>query len=771
MYKPSNLRVLIFFISICFFLTTHAQKSYPSGQFLMNETLGKTENAKNSKFEEMQNGMLKTQLHNQFLHYVFNDSLIARVTMDSLGTIKRRIVWNFKSLQRTTFKKEQGSLYHSISAIGAKQLTKNIVNDEDIGRYSSNKIQHKRSKQEKIEDWDVKTVPVYTSFGMKEYSISKEIELPYLKYVRPKAKNEIDSNVIIRKRTFYERGKIWLDKTLVDFSTEIKNPEWLDESVEGIPNISSYRYDPAKDKFSAQNLKKKQEPKFAKIPNCTNEVDIAVQLMNMGRFPSYDYDNFVNGGTIGRLSILVHTKEISKDDNPAIDKLNALFDLGLISKKEFDYLTNVFNENKDWSVQRRRLFSELYFLRNALLKPEFREIVLSNYLAGKYNFKFDGNEDKEFLEGRIDLATLLGASPYIYLTNYPSHIQAKQTVLFDEIKNILEPILKAQNIEYKIQFSTKSKLIITSMDKTYEIDFSNELKEGIASEEKRIWIDKHLVSKWLRPLTQLAADQRLEYAYGVNEWHSIFLSSLGYDYELFVSKYPELKITKSSSYILAMPKAFFWDDSGQINAEILQSEVKDLDSQIAFVSVFVGVPAGEDYITTAQKMAFLGHLKKYKREYKLGDTTLKNLDKEIKEGLYVDAYQLMNMIPSIHGTLPKFTKGFPEINPNKNDFKNVFPIINDFLNGDFKAQNLSINPLNSSILEMDVNGKRHGVELVKRNYTYSLLKFINSHLKESGKGIYRYGRLTSWASDYIYLTDEQKDELSQILKFGYRKVD
>ena len=121
--------------------------------------------------------------------------------------------------------------------------------------------------------------------------------------------------------------------------------------------------------------------------------------------------------------------------------------------------------------------------------------------------------------------------------------------------------------------------------------------------------------------------------------------------------------------------------------------------------------------------------------------------------------------------MPSYGNDFPEIDPKKNDFKDVFPEIDKFINGAFVAKNLKVDPLSKYILELEYKGEMVGVENSKRNATKSLMKFLNTHLLEKGVGIYRYRSLASWATDYVYLTDEQAEEFKQIFEFRYHKVE
>ena len=758
---------------ICIISSAYCQKPYTSGQFEITVTIGKTDKADIEKFNTLKSNMNRQK---ETTHYVFNDSLVAHVVLDSFKTIKSRVVYNFNSLEKLKISREQGTLYHNTAKIKAKHLSKHLIN----GKVDLTKrvlVDYDNVKEENIEGLKVRTLPVnyFMNFthGDNEYSYTSEVEMPFMKYVRPKAANVIDSNIVVRKRVYRDNRTIWKDYEMINFTSEIKTPEWLDVSVEGIPNISKFRYDPAKDRFSAQNRKRPKKPVMAKIPNASNEVNAVVELMNLNMFSRQYYSGLEKGEKIGRLDILTHTYENKEDENPGISKINALLKVGFISQNDAYFLISALKKNKDWDYKKRKAFCNLFFLKQELKNLDFRRNIIANFEKEGYEFVSENGEELQFYSGAIGIDKMLATDKRIFLTTFSKEIKADPNIFMDEILNVIEPILNAQNIAYTIKRNSKKYyIIIESKGVEYKIDYSYN-EHSFNEKEGKLTIDKYMVEYALASLKQLAADQGLEYVYGTHDWLGVLV--YGYvlkedDYNDIISMYPELKLVDDLMYIIGMPKKDFWTEGLSIDVEFHPTEKDNVENEYSFYTMIGVVPAGVDYITTDQKANFLQHIKKFEKEYRIDKDVYDHIEKELAENLFSDIYAVLNLIPSINISLPRFEDESLQIDQKKDDFKDVFPHLDRLIKGDFKAKNLRVDPLSKYLVEMDYNGKRIGVELIGNSVKQSLLKFLNDQLETKGTGIYKFQRLASYNTTYIYLSNDQRDSLEEIFDFRLKKM-
>lgn len=765
----------IFSIFFFFLLLTSlsSQKPYTSGQFEIKTTIDKTEKANLEKYDTKKSNLNKSKKTN---HYVFNDSLVASVTLDSLGLLIRRDVYNYNSQERVIISREQGSYYHRKFKIKVKDLSKHLIHSK-IDLTKNVMVGYDKIEEEIIEGIKVTKLPVFQimnkSHGDKVYYYTSEIELPFMKYVRPKASNVIDSNLVIRRRTYQNSRTIWTDRIITNFSNEIKNPEWLDESVEGIPNMSTFRFDPAKDPFSVRKRKKAKKSLLAKIPNASKEVNAAIELMNDNRFDRTNYQGFEKGGNVGKLYLLLNTWEKKDDENAVSKKINALFGAGLISQEDVDFLTDAFKENKHWDRKKRRKFYDLYFLGQTLKDLDFRKNIIENFTNEGHSFSSKNGEEFQFLSGMIGIDKMFASDRRIFLTPFPKEIPANPKLLIDEIIHAIEPILVSQNIDYKIHRDLKAyNIIIESKGIAYKIDLSY-YRNAFEEKDGKIMMDKYILEGAVASLKQLAADQGLEFVYGTYDWLKVLMSTYLFDqdvYDEFVSQYPELKLVSAPTYIIAMPKKDYWTAPLRIDVEFHPSEKKEEDIAYSFSTMIGVVPAGIDYITSDQKVKFLKHIHKYKKEYKLKKQDLTSIEKELADNLFTDIYDVLYQVPGINMSLPRFEDESLQIDPKNNDFKDVFPELNNLIRGDFKAKNLKVDPLSKYLVEMDYKGKRLGVEFVENSVLKSIIKFLNEQLESKGTGIYKFQRLASYNTSYLYLSNEQRDELEQIFNFRLKKL-
>ena len=75
MNLPLHRQVLLLFC-LLFLSASNAQKPYTSGQFVIKEELGKSDDADEAEYDRLKNNPLLTkQLYNQLTHYVFSDSM------------------------------------------------------------------------------------------------------------------------------------------------------------------------------------------------------------------------------------------------------------------------------------------------------------------------------------------------------------------------------------------------------------------------------------------------------------------------------------------------------------------------------------------------------------------------------------------------------------------------------------------------------------------------------------------------------------------------
>ncbi|MFT6334086.1 MAG: hypothetical protein ACJATI_000818 [Halioglobus sp.] len=247
-------------------------------------------------------------------------------------------------------------------------------------------------------------------------------------------------------------------------------------------------------------------------------------------------------------------------------------------------------------------------------------MLVENLKGGLYRFNRQKREDSLFLENRIYIDQFLATEKRIFPAIDSKIIYCSQRNMFENIKRILETILIANNIEYKIiNNQPKSRFTIVSEGNKYEIDFFEDIKNSIKTDPKGwfVNVDYSLINNWINPIRQIFIDQKLNILCGADNWIELFIPNPDVDdYYSILEQYPELQIVKGHMYISCYSEVGAMGLVYGVGLESHHSNKDEIYEQCKLSSfVITGGITLADYVTTNQKRAFLSFVFKNKKNF------------------------------------------------------------------------------------------------------------------------------------------------------------
>lgn len=169
-------------------------------------------------------------------------------------------------------------------------------------------------------------------------------------------------------------------------------------------------------------------------------------------------------------------------------------------------------------------------------------------------------------------------------------------------------------------------------------------------------------------------------------------------------------------------------------------------------------------ISLDKKKEFIQYLKESKAVYDITETQIEAIAKEILEKEFKGLLELVTKIPRASIILSNINFPDIKIDAQKNTFRDVFPVWDEFLKGDFNATNLHLIDKNYIAFEY----KEESYRVFKSNE--AILKRITKLLREKGSSnydLYSIFNLSISRRVYYYLTLQQKKELQNLFDIRF----
>ena len=281
-------------------------------------------------------------------------------------------------------------------------------------------------------------------------------------------------------------------------------------------------------------------------------------------------------------------------------------------------------------------------------------------------------------------------------------------------------------------------------------------------------------NKLLKTIKQIDADYNLPYAFAMYDFDVAFkLGIEDYDYKYILKKLPDIKrnnlefvlnrfLTEEYDIFLDVPISYKFHSA-------------KIDKQIRLRSLKIGdVDGNTEYVTSLIKQKFIKYLHDNSLIYKVNANRIKEIEKEIQNKLISGNYSLLDYIPNFGYTYSFFsdpflmdTKYVPYIDSSRNDFKNVFPDLNNLVNGEFDATEFKFDADNHKI-SFEYQNISYSISASKMNMLQTIAKILKANNNEAK--IYKL-YIGFGDTKYYYLTNNQKSDIEKLINYNLDIVD
>jgi len=684
--------------------------------------------------------------------FAFNQNYIVTYGVDEYGDEIGRTLFDSKNNVSYTFMQSEGIQFYQIDTIKAPTSPQMEVSLE-----STKKLTEKRF-----------------GFNLEESTYlfaGKEITFVHTSdVIQPEGNTStlspIPMDFFMVEMRITEMGLV-LSMGITDFSKEISNEKVFSTSIEGYQSRREF-LSGLEEAFDFEDEKQKGEG---------INLDILEKLNDDGFFEEtpYDFNYFWESNvSVDKFRIL----ELMKNDatqviNLPIDSLESvMLSNNMVSPKAFDLFEKCTSKNADLETSEKWNLLMLCALRKHLDQKENRVIITENFKEKNKAFGFSETAFNDFTEGKIQLEEFLLKAKIFHklatgkVKNNKDLTKAARDFLNTALKKDI-PDLKVKKKKNTLIISDGKREHSVLLNSLKEIDYDNynEKKDTYGYVES-FEIGASLFNELLPKVKQIAADNKLKYSYAIFDFREIFQGGIGYFYSLNKA-FPEIKIFESE-YVLLKFASDDYDLDG-IGVSFLQKNAVEL-RQLEMIRMLIGdVDAGIEYITTETKDKFVDYLERNQKSRGLTKESLKETKKSIYENLYQAESQLIEMIPNLSTTVMS-DHGLrePNISPERNSFKEVFPTLDKIVQGSFDAKNLTYLKEERKIA-LDFNGENYQLPRGNLEVMTEVAKILR---KQENSEMDVYVQLGLWPSSvsqtYYYMTRKEKKELQQLLgiRFG-----
>ncbi len=420
-------------------------------------------------------------------------------------------------------------------------------------------------------------------------------------------------------------------------------------------------------------------------------------------------------------------------------------------------------------------------IKDHMEKSETKLNIVNNLQLMGLLSESETNISRSYVDGTSSLSDLMSTIPQL--------IQLKQVIVTsdDEISNHVSNFYKKifEAIKVEIGISQENNFIhLKDGNQNYSINI-NDLKninyEQSYTDENQnevIYNDSTFLnyifySKLLNPIKQIGSDHALGKSFNIYKLippHTNLIDSESYD--LLTNFYPFLKMDNNPIFFQYVTSERY-DLFTKIGTSF-SYHPDNFDNQITLGEYEWGSFDGiTEYITSDTKNAFIIFLNQNYESFSITKDQAKMKSDLIQSQLITNSDQLLNYLPNIKITVNTFfsetpkSEYTPRFSNDRDDFKDAYPSLYRVIKDDFLASNFYYNETEHKV-HFEYNGENHSVSPGDNN----MIKIISMLMKEStsGKRLYPVNRFSSFSlteETYYYITPQQKNELSKILKLNF----
>lgn len=695
------------------------------------------------------------ELKGQVLHFVFSHHKYALVIKDSRGDIWQRQVYDFdKNIHYVVYKIDNAWL-HQTDTISSQSSFYKIQNATYDFFYTGLMIVPEKTRFKGFNCYSINLVS--REYGTVKLLATDQIILPSTGidiYHKP---TFLDS-VVILKATFENENGVKV-AAMDSFYTTIQNPEWLIPAQEGAITMQEY-----------QNLKlqKIKPDSYSQEGKRGDNLDIGVALYDNGLISKHVIGSQLeNNHNVDKLFWLKETEYLSRSFT--YDSLIGIWDkVGLLSQNIARQIDRYMMRN--WKDSREKFFTmmTLLMLNEMVSDRNNRKTIIANLIAEGYQFKAGADTViSEYLSGNLDASDLflsvqgMHPVPLFYKTRDKQKIES-------EVRNLLVMVFPELNEELKVWITHDSShmFIHVSTNKfEYRSDIYREYhmdEEGNEKPQKKLKefsFDVAFLSDFEKVLKQMGADYQKGRIFGFRSFADNLEGMQLEDYILITNAHPELSLFKTPWYIGALDilKADWFAD---ITIAYRNSEMAYYQSSfnsLYLCSTFI------EYLPSDRKATVIEFLRNHQQDLNLNEEVIKGIAERLQFELIELNDDISRCIPGIQITVSRTYEPFLSQLPIDTSFSELFPGLYTFIRQDFNPTIMGLSDDASEMYWRDGLGHIDTIPMNFHSTKESVLAFLHKKLRPIGYGIYTIPSLLITEKTYYYLSDQQKDELEEIM--------
>lgn len=566
---------------------------------------------------------------------------------------------------------------------------------------------------------------------------------------------------------------------VTEFIPTISDPELFSTSLAGYSDGQ-----PMVDEFLNMSENWDEEEEEAPFQGQRTNLDLLGRLIQDQQLDTtsylvrYEYEDLLENNASMDTPTLLHT--IKSDGRGDItESIQALMDV--LSKYEVlpgDWLFGIeaiLRSHPEWGADISWNVLRVAHLQSYLNQEAVRRNIVDNHFAMQLGDPEREETVRQYLSGEIDLTGfILGITdlvqPLRYGTIYDrSELPAVAQSFFNLAVGDLVDEIKITEQRDTLLISTEKYQYLLPLDRLLPYDYTDEGNAFIFADSVQLTAEFYNVL--LEKAKQIDADYQSPYAFSIYEFKDMFRLLIDPDdYDRVVRLFPELDCFKVGFGL----NRFLVEEYDVFNniPVSFPFHPSSTDQQLEIRGYKIGdVDGNTHYVTTDEKRRFIAYLSDHRAFYGVSDTGFRDIAARIEIDLIPENFNLLSYVPDFGITYDKLSDPYvmrpdyvPNINSERNNFADVFPVFDRLVNGAFKATDFSY----------DKEAETISFKYRKQSYTIPagnepMLEKMASLLKETGEKRIYYIYEGLGETKYFYLTPAEKKELEVILNTRFKE--
>lgn len=692
----------------------------------------------------------------RIMHFILQGNKYAVVMTDSRGAVVWRNVCDFDKNQSYYVGDWGGKWIYSVDTIPGNSPFHSNQNSAIDVLYTGLKVQPNKVEYKGFSCYQITLMS--RQYGKVTLIATDQIAIP-TKPLDPNFHPNLLDSVVILKALF-ENEKHKVEAAVDTLYSTVQNPEWLIPFQEGAIT---------REENEKLEFKKVMSSSYDNQVKKGENLDIGIALYDNGLLSEMDIKSALEANVdVDKLLLMKQTEYLSRA--MSCDSLIRVWNkAGLLSpaiKLKMDQY-----KMQHWKDSRELFFSmmSLLMLNELLADIKNRETIIANMSLNHYRFK-DGAEviKSDFINGKVDASALLMEVDGMYPIP-PFYVTKDKSKIEREVKELLIQVFPMLTNQLKVWItldSTSRRLHVDTKDYQYRVDiyrdYSREDEEGSIKlpKLKEYSFNAEFLAD-IEPLfKQIGTDYQNDRIYGFRTFARSFNEIEEKDYEELTKKYPELSLFKNLWYLGALDRELAsW--MADIKISFRNTDLTRYQAQINSLyhcSTFV------DYLPSEKKKMVIDFMQRYRTDLNLSDEMIKTVIDNMQYELIQSDDEIGGFIPGIQFiALRQYPEAFLEEIPANKKFSDFFPRLYGFIRQDFNPVLMGLSEDASELYWKDDSGKIDTIPMDFHSTEESILIFLHKKLAPTGYGIYSIPTLMITSRQYYYLSQQQKNDLENIL--------